>query len=1070
MAENENIGGIAVDIVGNYAPLAADLDSAVAAAAKAGQEIAESLNAGANAADQFAGAVTAASTGMGDFESRIAALVNSGSTLAEALDQVSAETEAAAQGIGTAGDAAEAAAQQLELFDAAIDVPYADEAGQLNLFATELEPIGPAAQQAAAGTEEFAHGAHDAGEAAQDAEHKTHEFMSSLLEVAGVALTVEALKSLIEQMVELNAEEERAGEGLAFMAGNMEEAGGKIEHLRDLAQELAVPFDEVARAAQQMAFRLTEASDTQIEAALHAASDAAKVSGQSFDQMSNALSRIALTGNVMPRMLTSIGVSMEDLATVMDVKIEDVKRKFQELDEGSRLQDLIAAMDKTRGATEAMANDTESQLTRTANAWKFGIADIGSAVTPMVTEIAPLVVTAAKAIGTAFIVVLDSLKIVGAAIGGLIYGIGATVVDLGKIVVAAMNNDVGGIIDASKRLAIDYKATWEGTSGAIKDNVAQMTASLDSLWKSTTSAAGANKDWEGSTHAVKAAQDELLPVVTNVRVATKDWVDLTAVALPDAAKQAANQVEATRVAIVRQGEAIEMLTKMLDAAIASNDVYNTQGKKIVQLQEELATATKKYYDLLGNPPDTAAAFQKQVAAAMTEAKQAIIDLLPPLQKVPIGVMDVEHALAAMGIQADSAGNSVTKIVRAYEDLGKGQHTLDQEDAAWAKISSTVDKLAKTDLPLVISLYNEHLAQLVKLHASQGEILAAQGQLLQLEIKTAEQSGTSATAQIVALEKVKLAQQVLYDQTHLLGDMYVGVINDILKGWESLGKSIADNIVDEKNWHDVWINGLKSIAKSILETLVGTAFKALEDSILKSTGLLDGLTASFNKLLGTAAGNAAGGAAGSVASSAGSAAGGGATVIQISFSGGGLLSGAGAIGAIASAIEGAFGLAQMSHLISTDGKIEENTRRLDIVFEKYANQDEWDRHNGLLGKFDMIFDRLGDVWNEIRTGWENTVAALGAVPQMALGGAVIGDGLRYLHDGEVVITRAEVPPLLNAGMLKGSGSGANYASASTVNSISGLTFNIYETANPRETARQLADTLRTLSSKFSPYGQ
>ena len=87
------------------------------------------------------------------FEAAVARAVADGSTLAEAISAAMKVPDASAvvDAFSQAGAAAQAAATQIGLFDDAAHVSWADAAGQLNLFTTELEPIAAAAQKAADG-------------------------------------------------------------------------------------------------------------------------------------------------------------------------------------------------------------------------------------------------------------------------------------------------------------------------------------------------------------------------------------------------------------------------------------------------------------------------------------------------------------------------------------------------------------------------------------------------------------------------------------------------------------------------------------------------------------------------------------------------------------------------------------------------------------------------------------------------------------------------------------------------------------------------------------------------------
>lgn len=518
--------------------------------------------------------------------------------------------------------------------------------------------------------------------------------------------------------------------------------------------------------------------------------------------------------------------------------------------------------------------------------------------------------------------------------------------------------------------------------------------------------------WQSATSALKSAQDSLLPVVTNVHKATREFVDIAGREFPDAQKAAANAAQALNVKLEKQSLEIYNAQKFLDYAIERWNKYHDNAEQVTKALDDLQSAQAKVNKEIDNLPDPDKAFAKWRKALAAVGKDGIYDaLIPALKEAPPLVRTLNYDLLELGLKArDAAGEVTTKLLRAFDDLAtKQKPTLEEAHLAWAAVSSDVNRLARYDLPAALKVYVEYEALLKRIGASEGEILAVRGAQLQTQIRLAEQSGKMATGDIIALQNVRIHQQGLYDQTHLLGDLYVDVTDDIMKGFQSAGKSVSDAIWNtkdlEKEIHGVGsameVAG-KKIVKSILDDVVNTAFKALKTAILESTGLMGALTKSLGSILGSGASAAASvgstivdetGAAvniGSTAASAGSPASGAAGAAASSITGI-----VGAVGSVVSAISGVISNFQMSGMNKSLDVIVNHTLR---TANDLANlrADEWDREGHLMLKLD-------DMWNEIR----NVVTAVSrmGMPEFATAApGVVNINVYGASDTDEVVNR------------------------------------------------------------------
>jgi tape measure domain-containing protein len=1255
-AEVESIGGVSVQVVGNYAPLLEDLAAAQAAAAKAGADIAAGLNKGAAAA--------------GEFESKISELVSSGSTLAEALQKVQTGAAAMSSAVGSAGAAAASAATQLKLFDDAAMVPYSDAAGQLNMFADELEPLASEAKAAAGGVQQL--GAETRGAAAEataatsrfDAFKASVATMSSQLQdgarglmVIGGALTAAVTVPLIgvaAAALKVSGELEQAKVAFTTLLGSAKAAQEHLDKLKEFAASTPFEFPDLVQASkrlQALGFAAKEIIPT-----LTAVGNAASALGsgqEGINRITLALGQMQMATRVTAqdmRQLTEAGIpAWQMLAQTLHTDVAGAMALVEKraVDSATAVPALLAGMNaKFHGLMEEQAKTLLGTWSNFKDRVTFTLMDIGDTIAPIAKRVVdealmpmlqwakdaahwfaqlppvmqtaalglagvaaavgPLLVTlggmgfAISQISTAIPILTTLAAGLGSVVGVLLVGAlaaaAAGFIDLDRAMFGvhekqdaigkkfleyisklvdgaktaeemakaeerikfALDNGavskeqatklLGQLAEAQKKvvgtewgkyadeLGIAIRVLKNGTAEAMTTTEAfqvkmkairdEVTSTREALAVATqkyqehkasaADVARAYDTWEAATQNLKNATQTLLPVVTNVHHATREFVDLTGRGFPDAAKQAANAVDAFQIKLGLQNEQIAIAQKYLDMTLERYRQYHDNAAEVTKALDALTKAQAAVTTELGKMPDGTEEFKKWEKAVVATSKQ-MWSLIPPLQAAPPLVRTLAIDLYDLGLRArDAAGEVTTKLLAAFEDLAlKQKPTLEEAHLAWAKVQQDVNRLAKYDLPEALKVYGEYESLLKRVGASEGEVLAVRKEYLEVEIRIAEQTGADATKQIVGLQNVKLAQGLLYDQTHLLGDLYVNVTNDALKGFDDLGKSVADAIIDQTNLGDAFIATGKKIGKTILEDIVGTYFKALKDEILKSTGLLDGLTASLHKFFSATAKKAAG----SAADDAGPLAASGAKDVVKApggiggGGGGGTFGAVGAIADVGTLISSIVGNFQMAKIETTMNAVEHNTRFLEIIFQKFAEVDVWQRHREILEALGNIFTRLGEVGIGVLTAGQavvtavtesgtaveqaiaqdtqaaadfrfktgnsvadgilnallgptpkNSTAAAG-IPHMAEGGPVIGDGVRYLHDGEYVVPRAEVPTM---GAMSAP-SPAVLSSSTTVNAGSNV-FHVYEASNPRETARQIAEMLKRLSPRHAAYAQ
>lgn len=527
----------------------------------------------------------------------------------------------------------------------------------------------------------------------------------------------------------------------------------------------------------------------------------------------------------------------------------------------------------------------------------------------------------------------------------------------------------------------------------IRDAGEDTSKAAEAVAKAQDAASAATKQLETNMNA-------FVPVVTNVHHATRDFVDDTNMLV--GAEEAAT--DATDAQNIKIGMLADSLVHAEQNLARVNERYaegKATAKEVSDALDKVRTVQEALNKAIGDAPKPGGLLSPDAAAELAQNVIEMNALLPPVEALPPYVRQITDDFKDLGLKVDDVSGEITnKLFNAFDDLVTKQDvSLAGAEMAWGKVSGAVNKLAQTDLPEAIKQYDLYLQKLIDLEAPEGELLKIQGQKLQAEIAYATESGTSATSQIIALENVKLKQQELYDQTHLLGDLYVSIRTDIDKAWDSLGKGIADNIIAGKNWSDVWHSFAQSVEKSLLEDVLKAGLTPVKDAI---DGLISSLTGSLKGALGAAGGgigglsNAALGttssltnlqgslnplsgivgdfgkqtttAAGSVASSASSFLG--------TFS---------AVSAGVSAVTGVIGLFQNAAMQATMSLVEANTRISAIVESKelpLANQISVEQENTFhdISTFTSFIPDISKHTETLTDALSQIIALLGGVGQ------------------------------------------------------------------------------------------
>jgi hypothetical protein len=777
--------------------------------------------------------------------------------------------------------------------------------------------------------------------AGAEAEHAGESFgglgekLVTLAEFAGIATTMyglaEALKEFTLEAINTSANIEFISAALTDMTHSAEVTRNMLEQIEGIASRSIFSFPELAKTAQNMTYLGIEAE--KIPPILTDLANLAEHAGTSVDAMSSAFDRAWLTGQVGPRIFKALGVGAQEFADVMGVAtgavVADFKALGPESEDALEVLRLVIAKKSLEMGT-GLENTFKVHLNAAAVQWEEFSKNVGDLLKPLAEFI---IEWGSKALGLLLqdmTLLAIGAKATAQTLAGDFAGAAVTVTK-GTLDLAASQAKVNEEIQKGK-LSIEEQKK------ALDDQIAALQKKLG------VDIAGAE--------AEKAKQQLTVTTIAQLK-------ELGQLGAEDPFKTLDASGQKLFDDFQRGFQGIYDGWNEAAAGIKPDKLVTDLEKLRAEMVQDFATDTLGYIQvtdaikilddwMLNHIVPDASAVGDHTEKATAQAIQGFDKLGAKINKETKPFVDeFGTALKNLGLTGEDATVKMTKSLDGFQVLLNSHiSTVSTLQEGWNRVESQVKTMANDPdgMAKLISLGDQYVQRLQSMGGAQGQIYTAEQQVLQLEIQMASERGENATAQIIQLEEVRRAQQLLIDQSQLMGQLYVSLMHTFDDAFKQLGKGIADNLIDAKNWGDVFTSITKNIARQILEDLVGTAFKALENAILKSTGLMQGMGNLFNSLFGGAASAArgmassAGGAAtslvgdisqageitgevGSAVSSGASAASTAASTTLSSVTG--IIGAVGAVGTMVSSIIGNF---QMAHQTNILRSIELNTRQ------------------------------------------------------------------------------------------------------------------------------------------------
>ena len=216
----------------------------------------------------------------------------------------------------------------------------------------------------------------EAAGGADNLTHSTGDLLKTFAEFTGIAVGVTALREMATEGIELSNQVERATIAIGALRDGAESAAGRIDQLRATADQFGIAFEPLLGVEQKFAalgYSIAESQD-----AMYAAIEAAAALNSTTAETANALDRMALSGMAGARQLVALGLNVGDLARVMGVAEDQVKKTFAAMDQESRLAALELALQKFNGTAEAVAETFSGRWQKVKNDFNETLESIGS--------------------------------------------------------------------------------------------------------------------------------------------------------------------------------------------------------------------------------------------------------------------------------------------------------------------------------------------------------------------------------------------------------------------------------------------------------------------------------------------------------------------------------------------------------------------------------------------------------------------------------------------------------------------------------------------------------------------
>lgn len=303
----------------------------------------------------------------------------------------------------------EALGAQLDLFAEVPLTTMPEVNEQFQLFATYAGNAATAVEDLGAASASATPSIGNLASATTDADENTASFIGRL----GLAyLAFNTVKAGITELVTAYGDLQSAQLALGAIMGDNAAAAAAIDNAKQLADALGL--DQTAAISAQQKLVALGQSISQVPADLTAIADGAAAMNTSFDTAAQRFDQIINSGALMQRSLTSIGLSVNDVASAMGmagVPATLLTTAFKGLDEQQRAAVLSSAeLTKNVGLAATAASGVAGTWNDVKNAITTAFQEMGQQVSGF-TALATLVIDAVHLIEQAFTGMAATVKI-----------------------------------------------------------------------------------------------------------------------------------------------------------------------------------------------------------------------------------------------------------------------------------------------------------------------------------------------------------------------------------------------------------------------------------------------------------------------------------------------------------------------------------------------------------------------------------------------------------------------------------------------------------------------------------
>lgn len=632
-----------------------------------------------------------------------------------------------------------------------------------------------------------------------------------------LALELTAGLTILEfgkQMFEAAGQIQAATISLTALTGSAVGARDSIDHLKELAIEQGLSFPALLQANQRMVALGFSSSVT--NEALQAAADAAAATNSDIGQLSDTMDRLALSGQVSSRFLATLGISTHELAEAMGVADAQVLATFHSLDTTTRLHVLTLAIEDIKNF-KGLSAETADTIPRQWQSLKSTFEDFAASVGDQFSYLGGQLLTwfknrveDAQLLVNVLATAAEEIEYYATRAANFLEELTVRIVkgseaadQLAAAHLKALQAMVAGFAEAeAKRLHLNEGV--ESTSKSLADLQKQFNADI------------ATKNWDDANKiiaemgkvSVPAAEEAMKRLIAAQQTGAGELTAGLVRAIKETRGELAFWIDEEKLEIAQQETVTKAIAAYGEAHLRAGDALSYAAAKQGYFAEQVQLAADKIEKELDKAPtlnkgleslglgtEKVGTQQKEFAAIMESVGIQVDKALPPLNAVGQAIAKIDHDIAS--------GNL-------------------------AQIESIIKRLAVDDLPVAVQQQERYIKALEDTHGSVQKLLAAQKELLTLEIEQAQERGQSTTKYQIDLALVDLhIKNMGFDTQHVFGTMIVGAINNVDKAFSQMGHAIAQTIVEGGNLGRTMHQIFTTLASDILGTVINAIVKVGE---------------------------------------------------------------------------------------------------------------------------------------------------------------------------------------------------------------------------------------------------